>query len=188
MRLELTGRHVEITPTLRRLVDRKLERLERILKNAIVSAQVVLTREKHIRRADVTLHARGEKFLHGVGATPEWETSMTEAIDKIAQQGQRVKGKWQERKRRGGAKAAPVAGLEGTPAVQAASGPLVRPRMPRILRASRQAIKAMSLADAAREVEANGEGVVVFRDAETSTLSVIYRRSTGELTLVETEA
>ena len=30
MRLELTGRHVAITPTLRRLVDTKLAKLERM--------------------------------------------------------------------------------------------------------------------------------------------------------------
>ena len=187
MRLELTGRHIEISPVLRRLVERKLARLERILKDAVVSAQVVLTREKHTRRADVTLHARGEKFLHGIGATGQWETSMTAAVDKIAQQAQRVKGKWQERKRRG-TRAASRPTREG--AERAGAVTRTRPllRMPRILRASRQAVKAMSLADAAREMEANGEGVFVFRDAETFTISVIYRRSTGELTLVETEA
>ncbi len=59
--------------------------------------------------------------------------------------------------------------------------------MPRILRASRQAVKPMSVADAAREVEANGEGVVVFRDVETAAISVLYRRTNGELVLVETE-
>src|SRR5712692_11099456 len=101
MRLELTGRHVEITPTLRRLVDTKLGKLERLLNDSAVSAQAVLTREKHRCRADITVHARGEKFLHGVGTSVAWEASVCEAIDKIAQQAQRIKGKWQERKRRG---------------------------------------------------------------------------------------
>ena len=190
MRLELTGRHIDITPALRRLVDTKLARLERMLKDAAVSAQVVLTREKHNHRADVTLHARGEKFLHGVGLASAWEPSITAAVDKIAQQAQRVKGKWQERKRHGG-KTAPVAeALPEAAAVRPSGGSRtrVRPRMPRILRASRQTVKAMSVADAAREVEANGEGILVFRDAETAAISVMYRRSTGELTLVETEA
>jgi len=46
----------------------------------------------------------------------------------------------------------------------------------------------MSVADAAREIDAGGDGVVVFRDLLTSTVSVLYRRGNGELTLVETEA
>jgi hypothetical protein len=60
--------------------------------------------------------------------------------------------------------------------------------MPHILRASRQSIKPMSVADAAREVQTVREGVLVFRDVETAAISVLYRRLDGELTLVETEA
>jgi ribosomal subunit interface protein len=191
MRLELTGRHVDITPTLRRMVDAKLARLERMLNDSALSAQVVVTREKRGHRADLTLHARGEKFLHGVGgAAPTWEIAISQAVEKIVQQAQRVKGKWQARKRRG-SKTGPVV-TEGQEATRIRPGPAgvewVRPRMPRIFRASRQAIRAMSVADAAREVETNGEGIVVFRDAETAGISVLYRRATGELTLVQTEA
>jgi hypothetical protein len=43
----------------------------------------------------------------------------------------------------------------------------------------------MSVADAARQLD-GGAGVVVFRDAETSTVSVLYRAPSGELMLVET--
>jgi putative sigma-54 modulation protein len=193
MRLELTGRHVDITPTLRRLVDTKLAKLERMLNDSVVSAQAVLTREKHRHRTDITLHARGEKFLHGVGDSGSWEASVSAAIEKITQQAHKVKGKWQERKRRGSGKGMePPAGearvaLRVTPA-PAARARRPRLRMPHILRASRQAIKPMSVADAAREVQAAGEGVVVFRDVETASISVLYRRVDGELTLVETEA
>jgi len=187
MRVELTGRHVDITPALRRLVERKFARLERVLNDSALSAQVVLTDEKQGRRADVTLHARGEKFLHGDGASASWETSLTQAFDKIAKQAQKVKGKWQEWKRRG-VKGAPAAGEERVAGPRSPARPRrIRPRMPRILRASRQAVKPMSVADAAREVEANGDGVVVFRDVETAAISVLYRRTNGELVLVETE-
>lgn len=187
MRVELTGRHVDITPALRRLVDRKLARLERVLNDSALSAQVVLSAGKQGRRADVTMHARGEKFLHGNGESAAWETSLTQAFDKIAKQAQKVKGKWQEWKRRG-VKGAPAAG-DGRAAVPrlAARPRRARLRMPRILHASRQAVKPMSVADAAREADANGEGVVVFRDVETAAISVLYRRTNGELVLVETE-
>jgi hypothetical protein len=61
-------------------------------------------------------------------------------------------------------------------------------RMPRILKATRQAIKPMSVADAAREVEAGNGGLVIFRDLDRDSISVLYRQGNGELTLVETEA
>jgi putative sigma-54 modulation protein len=192
MRLELTGRHVDITPTLRRLVDTKLAKLERMLNDSVVSAQAVLTREKHRHRTDITLHARGEKFLHGVGDSSSWETSVSAAIEKITQQAHKIKGKWQERKRRGPGKGMPPVSEERVALRVTPTSParVRRPRlrMPHILRASRQAIKPMSVADAARQVQAAGEGVVVFRDVETASISVLYRRLDGELTLVETEA
>jgi putative sigma-54 modulation protein len=186
MRLELTGRHVEINPGIRRLVDTKLARLERLLNDAAVSAQVVLTAEKNQRRADVMLHARGEKFLHGAGAGSTWPVALTQAIDRIVQQGQKMKGKWQARKRRRARSARP-AGPEGVAAARPTGTRAARtPSMPQIFRSSRQSITPMSVADAAREAASNREGIVIFRDVDTRTISVLFRHANGELTLVET--
>jgi len=187
MRLELTGRHVVITPALRRLVDTKLSKLERLLNDSAVSAQTVLTREKHICRADISLHARGEKFLHGVAITASWETSIVGAIAKISRQAGKVKGKWEERKRRGVKRelVAPAA----APAQPAARKPVraVRPDIPHVVHATRQAIKPMSVTDAIGELEAGIGGIVIFRATDTAAVSVLYRARNGELTLVETE-
>src|SRR5436309_2060832 len=142
MRLELTGRHVDITPALRKLVEGKLAKLERMLNDSAVSAQAVLTREKHRHRAEITLHARGEKFLHGVGSTGSWEGSLADAIEKLGHQAQKLTGKWQERKRRGVKGGAVVQAAEPEVAVAAQRAPRERIRMPRIFHASRQTIKA----------------------------------------------
>ena len=191
MRLELTGRHVDITPALRRLVETKIGKLERVLNDSAVSAQAVLTREKHRHRTDITLHARGEKFLHGVGDSASWEASLSAAIGKISQQAQKVKGKWQGRKRQGGVKDVPppLPGLRQAVAVRpVVRGASSRARMPRIVRTSRQTIKPMTVSDAAKEMDIAREGVVVFRDPASAAIHVLYRRPNGELALVETEA
>jgi putative sigma-54 modulation protein len=191
MRLELTGRHVDITPALRRLVETKIGKLERVLNDSAVSAQAVLTREKHRHRTDITLHARGEKFFHGVGDSASWEASLSAAIGKISQQAQKVKGKWQGRKRQGSAKDVPVVPeLREAVAVRpVARGGAARERarMPRIVRTSRQTIKPMTVSDAAKEMDIAREGIVVFRDPATAAVNVLYRRPNGELALVETE-
>jgi putative sigma-54 modulation protein len=186
MRLELTGRHIDITPSIRRIVDAKLAKLERLLNDSAVSAQVVLTREKFRRGAEITLHARGENFLHGVGSSETWERSLSLAVEKIVHQAEKVKGKWQERKR-GGVRRAPRAAEPRAAAPKPAvrSAPMI-PMMPRIFRSSRQAIRPMSVADAAREIDRH-DGLVIFRDPERTSVSVLYRQANGELTLVETE-
>jgi putative sigma-54 modulation protein len=194
MRLELRGHHVEITPALRRLVGAKLAKIEQLLNDRAVSAKAILTIEKHRHRANVTLHARGEKFLHGEAETDKWETAIGQAVEEIWQQAQKVKNKRHDLTRHG-VKTGEVAAAENngrdTPAAKPARA--VRPvrervRMPRILRASRQVITPMSAADAARQLDADDAGIVVFRDIETKSISVLYRRPDGELALVETEA
>ena len=195
MRLELTGRHVDITPALRRLLDGKLAKLERLLNDQAVSAQAVLSRERGRNRVDITLHARGEKFLHGFGFAATWELAMRGAADKIAQQAQKVKGKWAVRKRGtirtltdGETPEAAIVRKTAAAAARGGDGRPARPRGPRIVHTDSQPLKPMTLADAARELEASKDGgVIVFRDRETEAISVLYRRR-GELTLVKTEA
>jgi len=103
MRVELTGHQVEISPGLRNLVDRKLAKVHRVLNDAGVSAGVVVKKEKVQNIVEITLHARGERFMHAVGKAETWQTAMTAAISKLMHQTEKVKGVWQERKRRGAA-------------------------------------------------------------------------------------
>jgi putative sigma-54 modulation protein len=183
MRLALTGRHVEITPALSRLAERKLGKLDRLLNDGIVSASVVLTLQKHRHVVDVTAHARGDHMLHGVGDSDAWETSFIEAIEKIAQQLQKVKGKWQKRKRR--AASAKVVLVEALPPEELEEE---APRLPRIMRASRYAVKPMTVDEAAMEVADRPDAFLVFRNANTEAINVLYRRKDGNLGLIEPEA
>lgn len=101
MRVELTGHQVEISPGLRNLVDRKLAKVTRVLNDAGVSASVVVKKERVNNVVEITLHARGERFLHALGKADTWQAAMTAAIAKVLHQTEKVKGLWQERKRRG---------------------------------------------------------------------------------------
>ena len=99
MRLLLTGRHVTITPNLKRLVETRLAKLERRFGEALISTQVVLSKEKNASVAEVVAHARQDHILTGIGKTAAWGTSLTAAVSKVLQQAETVKGKWQDRKR-----------------------------------------------------------------------------------------
>lgn len=101
MRVELTARHLVISPSLRSLVTRKSAKLERHLSDAGVSAAIVLFKEKLLHVVEITLHARGEQFLHAVAKGGTWATALTDAVAKVLHQADTVKGKWHERKRRG---------------------------------------------------------------------------------------
>jgi putative sigma-54 modulation protein len=101
MRVELTGHQVDISPGLRTLVDRKLAKVNRLLNDGGISAGVVVRRERVHNVIEITLHARGERFLHAVGKADTWQAAMTAVVAKVLHQTEKVKSVWQERKRRG---------------------------------------------------------------------------------------
>ncbi len=69
MRLSLKGKNLDITPGLTRLVTARLAKLERRFKDALVSSQCVLAAEKNRYVVELTVHARQDHILHGVGST-----------------------------------------------------------------------------------------------------------------------
>jgi putative sigma-54 modulation protein len=188
MRLELTGRHLDVTAALRRLVTTKITKLERMLNDSAVSAHVVLAREKHRHLTEITLHASGEKFLHATGAATSWELSLGDAMEKLAHQAQTLKGKRQPWKGRR-AKAQLPGPIEQPEAVNVApaGSPRARPRMPKTMQTTRQAVKTMTVPEAARAIDGSRDGILVFLDPETRSINVMYRRPNGDLTLVEIE-
>ena len=99
MRLTLTGRQVDVTPQIRRLVERRRAKVERRLGAAAVSAQLVLSRERNRYVAELRVHAKGDHILHGIGSEGSWSTALTASVQKVIQQAEKVKGKWQARKR-----------------------------------------------------------------------------------------
>jgi putative sigma-54 modulation protein len=59
--------------------------------------------------------------------------------------------------------------------------------MRRIIRSRRVASKPMTLEEATLEVDERPEGLLVYRDAKTERLSVLFRRRDGHLGLIEPE-
>jgi putative sigma-54 modulation protein len=176
MRIDITGRHVEITPPLRQLIDRRLARLGRLLNDSALSALVTLTKEKYRHRTEIALHARGDHTLRGVGEGNNWQLSLRQATERIEQQAQKLKGKWTGRKRDGApAREVPVAATAPEPQSSR-----------RVVRATRYAVKPMSIEDAALRVDGGDETFVVFRNADNDdTVSILYRRKDGNLGLIE---
>jgi putative sigma-54 modulation protein len=177
MRVDVTGRHVEITTPLRNLINQRLAKLERLLNDSAVSAVVILTKEKYRHRTELVIHARGDHILRGLGEGNAWPVSVRQAAQKVEQQAQTLKGKWAERKR--------SSTRRRTPRAAAADGGQAGGEGRRLVRASRYAVKPMSIEDAALRVESADETFVVFRNADTDAVSILYRRKDGNLGLIE---
>jgi ribosome hibernation promoting factor len=182
MRLELTGRHLGITPAMRALVEERVDHTLRLLNDSAVSAHVVLTRDRARIRAEVTLHARRERFLHGEATGQNVELAINTAADKVDQQARKLKGK------RDGRKRGPSAVKAASDTVEAAAPRPTSPPRRRIIRARQYAVKPMSVEDAAVEIDDATDGFIVFRNSATDAVTVLFRRPDGHLGLIEPEA
>jgi putative sigma-54 modulation protein len=173
MRLTLTGRQVEITPAMSRLVERKMARLERVLSDRAVSGQVEFWPEKFRRVVEVHVHARGGHMLKGRAVATSWDEALSQAVDRLVQQSQKLKGKWQERKR------------EARPVKRTIQGPAAARR---IVRARRYPVKPMTVEEAARAVPDAPDAFVVFHNTDTGAVSVVFRRKDGDIGLIAPRA
>jgi putative sigma-54 modulation protein len=176
MRLDITGRQVDITPGIRQLIGKRLAKLERLLNDRALSATVTLTKEKYRHRTELVVHAKGDHMLSGNGEGAGWPLSVRQAVEKVEHQAEKLKSKWTEGKRqRTGVK---VTSASPEPRRALASGR-------RVVRPTRYAVKPMSVEDAAFRVETGPDTFVVFRNAETDAISIVHRRKDGSLGLIE---
>ena len=176
MRLDITGRQVDITPGIRELIAKRLAKLERLLNDRALSATVTLTKEKYRHRTELVVHAKGDHMLTGVGHGTTWPLSMRQAVDKVERQATTLKSRWTEGKRQ---RRATSAAGEAAPARATAAA------TPRVVRARSYPVKPMSIEDAALQVDARPESFVVFRNAETDAVGILYKRKDGNLGLIE---
>ena len=179
MRLDITGRHVTVTPALRQLITRRLATLERVLNDAALSALVIVTKEKYRHKVEMAIHTRGDHTLSGTAEANAWPLAIRQATLKIEQQAKKLKGKWDSRKRQAAKvvrnrKVTPQAGESMT----VADGP-------RVIRASRYAVKPMSVDDAALRIDEADDTFLVFRNADDDSVAILYRRKDGNLGLIQ---
>ena len=160
------------------MITKRLEAMERVLNDSAVSAMIIVTKEKYRHRVEMVIRARGDHTLSGLGEGNSWPLAIRQASQKIEQQAKKLKGKWDSRKRQ----SAKVVrnrkvSADGDGAGHAAG--------PKIVRATRYAVKPMSVEDAAMRLDEVGDAFVVFRNADDDAVNILYRRKDGNIGLIE---
>jgi ribosomal subunit interface protein len=184
MRLELTGRHLAITPAMRALVEARLEYTLKRLNDHAVSAHVVLTRERARIHAEVTLHARRERFLHAEATGQNVELAINAAAGQGRSPGAEAerKARWPEAPRAigGQGRGAGSRGGDCSPIGAAAAPP----------HHSRAAIRGEADVGRRRGCRNRRRRGWIDRvsNSATDTVTVLFRRADGNLGLIEPEA
>ena len=170
MQVIISTRGMTISKTYKDALTRKLSKLEPMLPE-IIETKAVLSREKHRRTAALTLMAKRHTFRSEETAA-DLAAAVDQAVDALARQVRELKDRVKNRKGRG-ARRVPAA---GAPARALAALDVVVRQIQ---------LKPMSLDWAVAELRREGNEFVVFANASTDAVNVLYQRRDGSLGLIE---
>jgi ribosome hibernation promoting factor len=174
MQLSVKGRNLEVTDALRAYAEEKLRRLTKYFEN-IVTANVVLSLEKHRQIAEVTLRVR-DLTIRAEESTEDLYSSIDLVVEKLERQILRYKERIATHATRGGSREE-----RDTPAASLAEADS------RLVKTKRFAVKPAEVDEAIMEMDLLGHNFYVFRNARTDEVNVVYRRRDGHYGLIEPE-
>ena len=176
MRFEYTGRHLDVTPAIRKHVESHFKKLDHVFNDSSARTHVIIAVEKNRQIAEIIVHWR-DHTLTAKDINADMYMALTRAISKIETQALKLKNKIIDRKQ--GARRASAVAPEPGGKLEAT------PRPPRIIAARRYAVKPMTAEEAAMRLSGEADQFVVFRDADTDRLGVLYKRKDGNFGLIE---
>jgi putative sigma-54 modulation protein len=182
MPVELTGRNVTVTTALKKLAQKGIERLERHLAGP-AAVRIVVWREKHLFNAEVIATHRRRRWT-AQEERGDLEAAVAFALEKIDAQARKDTERRRDQKHRGAQDGGGNGRARG-PKRSSSRG--ARSSDGRIVRAARRAIKPMSVEEAALAMDDTGREFLVFRDADSERVSVLYKRRDGDLGLIVPE-
>lgn len=190
MEITVSARQTEVSSALRTAVEEKIGRLSRFLEG-MDRADVHFTEERNPRIADkeiceVTLEGHGHHVRCKVAA-PDGFAAIDAAVNKLEHQLHKLKTKVQ-RRQQGGRRNGLAPTAQGEPdelLAQLAVEDAEAEEGPRIVKTKRHALKPMTPAEASLQLDLVAHDFWFFTNAETGRAAVLYRRTDGDLGLID---
>jgi len=182
MPIEITGRHIEIPPREKQRVEDRLNRMERHT-GRIDEARLIVTGGKHRVLAEAII-ASGRETWKAHEESDDLQTVLVSVLDKIEAQAKKDRAR---RKSHKGKMSARTATSEWEVEVIEGDGFTATPQERRIVKTTRISIKPMSAEEAALELEDSLHEFIVFQDAASERVSVLYKRRDGNFGLIAPE-
>jgi putative sigma-54 modulation protein len=189
MQLNITFRHLDASDALKEYARDKVDRVKKYLDRA-GEAHVVLSLERHLHHADITIHA-GSFVLRGREKSEDMYASLDLAMDKIERQLRRYKEKLKHH--HGRERVHHRQDLMNQLKVRydvvevqdpEKTAPEV-PVGPRIIRSNEFLAKPMTVDDAVMQMDLMNNDFLVFTNAVSNEMNVVYRRKDGHYGLIE---
>ncbi len=175
MQLSVTFRNMEPSEALKNYVQERTARLTKYIDHPLDS-QVTLTVQKFRQIADVVINANGIRI-----AGQESNEDMYAAIDLVMDKIERQMKKYKERIRKH--KPAPGREIRWKREIYEPES-FEEDREPVVIRTENYFVKPMSVDEAAMQMELSQQDFLVFNNASTQTVNVLYRRKDGNYGLI----
>ena len=179
--IKVTGRHVSVTEAMKDYAIKKVEGLH-LDYPRIIEAQVLLDVQKYRHIAEVILHCANHITIDATAESSDMYASVDQVMDKIAQQMRKYKTKImrQHRPRRGEVRHVEeqIFSIDATFETHAETEP-------KLIQTEQYPVKPMFVDEAVLQLEISNRQFVVFQNAKTDKVNVLYRRKDEGFGLIE---
>jgi putative sigma-54 modulation protein len=196
--IQVTGRHVSVTEAMKEYCRRRLASLH-LDYPKIIEVQIVLDVQKYRHTAEVILHCSNHITLEASAENDDMYVSIDEVVDKIARQMRKYKTRLMRQHR---PRKHTIRHLDETVLrwewVEASegvveSGVAVRTSVeteanlsePSVIQSEKYPVKPMFIDEAVLQIEMSSKQFLVFLNAKTEKVNVLYRRKNGDFGLIE---
>src|SRR5687767_12150860 len=156
MKIEFTGRHLEVTPALKAHVDELFSKIEHIFDGKPAKAHVIIEVERGRHRSEILINWRNEA-LTAVSTNSDMYQSLSQTVGKIEKQARKLKDKVIDKSHRATKAAAIIA--EPPPVAEKVA------KAPKIIEVKGYATKPMSPDEAAMGLDGGKNPILMFRDS-----------------------
>jgi ribosome hibernation promoting factor len=195
MQLTLTGKQIEIGEALRRHIEGSLGSiLEKYFKTAI-EAHVVVSKEAHLSRAEISIHIGRGIVVNAHAAASEAYAGFDAAADRLAKQLRRYKRRLRDHHAKGREPAG--AGERATDYVLApigedeAEGAEAETDSvngaPAVIAEMSTELPSLTVGEAAMRMDLADASLLLFRNRSHGELNLVYRRADGNIGWIDPE-
>jgi putative sigma-54 modulation protein len=184
MRVTVTFRHIEATDALRRYAETKIRRVVSKYFHRPLEGHVVLAVSKRRHSAEISV-AADRTMLNAHEETGDLYSAIDLAVDKIERQAKKRKAKRKGHKAFAPPRAAATGNAVRSRPVEVAQTDAEEPPTVPVVRTERLTAKPMTVEEAMLQLDMSTREFLVFRNATSEALNVIYRRRDGDYGLIE---
>ena len=192
MQLSTTFRHMDASQAVREYAEEKLEKVRKYFHKEPIAAHAVFSVERGFHHvADINITLPNGLVVNAKETTEDMYSSIDLVMAKIERQVRRHKDKIRHHKAREGLSEMSVHehvlesdGQNGTQAANEQAPPVQKAK---ITKTDSYAAQALHVDEAVMQLDLLHQNFLVFKNPDTGTINVVYRREDGNYGLIETQ-